>query len=194
MYNKAFNTSTTIFMHLYRKKSSNVERANKKITELSEKLDHCFYYFCITLHCIHSLRCTDEVASKAGKEVNRLQQILQARSQEIDKLNMVMRNIAEHCQLPPDQLQWMMGEAWKQQQQSHQSLLQQCDQLNANLHEKEMLISQLEHQIGELQNRKSVAGRIKGKSSEKIESLTAKLDNAQMVCFNIIAICIKILK
>ena len=146
---------------------------------------------CITLHCIHSLRYTDEVASKAGKEVNRLQQILQARSQEIDKLNMVMRNIAEHSQLPPDRLQWMMGEAWKQQQQSHQSLLQQCDQLNANLHEKDMLISQLEHQIGELQNRKSAAetySRIKGKnmSTEKIESFAAKLDNAQMVCFKIL--------
>ena len=140
---------------------------------------------------MHSLRYSEEVSSKARQEVNRLQQILQARSQEIDKLNMVIRNIAEHCQLSPDQLQWMMGETWKQQQQSHQSLLQQCDQLNTNLHEKDMLISQLEHQIDELQNRKSAAetySRIKGKnmSTEKIESLAAKLDNAQMVCIKIL--------
>ena len=116
---------------------------------------------------------------------------MQARSQEIDKLNMVMRNIAEHCQLPPNQLQWMMDEAWKHQQQSQQSLSQQCNQLNADLHEKDMLISQLEHQLGELQNRKSEAetySRIKGKnmSTEKIESLAAKLDNALMVCRKIL--------
>lgn len=131
------------------------------------------------------------MVSKSQRQVNQLQQILQGRSQEIDKLNMVMRNIAEHSQLPPDRLQWMMGEAWKHQQQSQKSLLQECDQLNANLHEKDLLISQLEHQIGELQNRKSEAetySRIKGKnmSTEKIESLAAKLDNAQMVCSKIL--------
>lgn len=139
------------------------------------------------MHYVHSLRYSEEVANKSRQEVNQLQQILQARSQKIDKLNMVIRNIAEHSQLPPDRLQWMMDEAWKQEQQSQQSLLQQCDQLRAELHEKDMLLSQLEHQIGELQNRKSEAetySRIKGKnmSTEKIESLAAKLDNAQMVC------------
>lgn len=143
------------------------------------------------MHSVHSLRYSEEVVSKSQRQVNQLQQILQGRSQEIDKLNMVMRNIAEHSQLPPDRLQWMMGEAWKHQQQSQKSLLQECDQLNANLHEKDLLISQLEHQIGELQNRKSEAetySRIKGKnmSTEKIESLAAKLDNAQMVCSKIL--------
>ena len=138
-----------------------------------------------------SLRYAEDRGKKAQQQVNRLQQTLQARSEEIDKLNMVVRNIAEQCQLPADRLQWMMSEAWKQQQHAQQSLLQQCDQLNASVHERDMLISQLEHQISELENRKSEAetySRIKGKnmSTEKIESLAAKLDNAQMVCIKIL--------
>ena len=48
---------------------------------------------------------------------------------------MTIQTIVQHCQLSPDQLQWMVGEAWKQQQQSHQSLLQQNDQLNAELYD-----------------------------------------------------------
>ena len=123
--------------------------------------------------------------------VNELQQMLQARSQELDKLNLVVRNIAEQFQISSDQLQWMMEEAQKQQQQSQQSLMQQCDQLNATIHEKDMLISQLDHELNELRNRKSEAEtyiRIKGKnmSTEKIEALAAKLDNAQMVCAKIL--------
>lgn len=100
---------------------------------------------------------------------------------------MVMGSIAEQSQLAPDRLQWMMDEAWRQQQQqSRQSLLQECDQLKATVHEKDMLLSQLQHQINELENKKAEAEtfrRIRGKniSTEKKESLAAKLDNATMV-------------
>ena len=138
-----------------------------------------------------SLRYTEEKAGKAQQEVNQLQQMLQARSEEIDKLNIVVRNFSEQCQVSSDRLRWMMEEAHKQQQQSQPSLLLQCDQLNANLHEKDMMIIKLDHQLNELRNRKSEAEtyiRIKGKnmSTEKIESLAAKLDNAQMVCTKIL--------
>lgn len=99
---------------------------------------------------------------------------------------MVMHNIAEHSQLPPDRLQWMMDEAWRRQKQSEPSLLQKLDELNTSLYDKDMFISQLEHQINELQSKKAEAetfNRIKGKniSTEKIESQAAKLDNALMV-------------
>ena len=97
-----------------------------------------------------------------------------------------MRSIAEQSQLAPDRLQWMMDEAWRQQQQSRQSLLQECDQLKATVHEKDMLLSQLQHQINELEIKKVEAEtfrRIRGKniSTEKKESLAAKLDNATIV-------------
>ena len=48
-----------------------------------------------------------------------------------------------------------------------------------------MIISQLELQINELQNKK-IEDRIKGKniSTEKIESQAVKLESAQMVCIN----------
>ena len=126
------------------------------------------------------------MASKAQWQVNQLQQTLRARSEQIDKLDMVMRSIAEQSQLAPDRLQWMMDEAWRQQQQSRQSLLQECDQLKATVHEKDMLLSQLQHQINELENKKVEAEtfrRIRGKniSTEKKESLAAKLDNATIV-------------
>ena len=120
--------------------------------------------------------------------MNRLQQCLLSRSQEVDKLNMGICSIAEHCQLPHDQLQWIMGEGWKQQQQL---VLQQSDQLHAELHEKDILISSLQHQINELQNKKVEAEtyrRIKGKNmtTERIEGMAAKLDSAQMVCIKIL--------
>ena len=126
------------------------------------------------------------MANKAQQEVNQLQLTLRTRTEQIDKLNMVMRSIGEQSQLLPDRLQWMMDEAWRQQQRSQQSVLQECDQLKATVHEKDMLVSQLQHQINELENKKNEAEtfrRIKGKnmSTEKIESLAAKLDNATMV-------------
>ena len=126
------------------------------------------------------------MANKAQQEINQLQLTLRTRTEQIDKLNMVMRSIGEQSQLLPDRLQWMMDEAWRQQQRSQQSVLQECDQLKATVHEKDMLVSQLQHQINELENKKNEAEtfrRIKGKnmSTEKIESLAAKLDNATMV-------------
>ena len=126
------------------------------------------------------------MANKAQQEINQLQLTLRTRTEQIDKLNMVMRSIGEQSQLLPDRLQWMMDEAWRQQQRSQQSVLQECNQLKATVHEKDMLVSQLQHQINELENKKNEAEtfrRIKGKnmSTEKIESLAAKLDNATMV-------------
>lgn len=132
------------------------------------------------------MRYAEDVVNKAQQEVNQLQQTLRTRAEQIDKLNMVMRSVGEQSQLLPDRLQWMMDEAWRQQQRSQQSVLQECDQLKATVHEKDMLVSQLQHQINELENKKNEAEtfrRIKGKnmSTEKIESLAAKLDNATMV-------------
>ena len=140
---------------------------------------------------VYSVHYAEDRGGKAQQEVNRLQQILQARSLEVDKLNIVIRNIAEQCQISSDRLQRMMDETWKQQQQAQQSLMLQYDQLNATLHKKDMLISELDHELNELKNRKSEAEtyiRIKGKnmSTEKIETLAAKLDNAQMVCTKIL--------
>ena len=128
--------------------------------------------------------------------MNRLQQILQARSLEVDRLNLVINNISKQNLLPADQLQWIMGETWKQQQHSQMILHQQVDELNAGLHDKHMLVLQLEHQLNELQSKKHEAEtyrRIKGKnvSTEKIESLAVKLDNAQMVCIKILEYIVK---
>jgi len=121
------------------------ESAALQIEQMTERLD-VDHTLNVNVHiAIYSLQHNEQKTAHLEQEIIRLQQLLHARSQENNNLCFQIESVAKSFHLSPDQIQLMIQQALNQQQL--QSVLYQCDNLREQLREKNMTISDMQHQL-----------------------------------------------